>query len=207
MIAGLLLTLQAVSGQGVAEPLLPGLFEPAREGPVIEDIMVAPIFHRSFSCSQHSSGQEDTTGDALGTDCAIEGDTNGAGAGFRRPFRTDGARNEDWYGWQADVYAPIGGKITYLRNNPVTNMPGTMGRDPASIIVITARDGTNVVLAHTDRPRVKVGSVVRAGDVIAQVGNNGFSRAPHIHIGAYRGTTPLQIRWDLRAMGKVPELN
>ncbi|MEP9402279.1 peptidoglycan DD-metalloendopeptidase family protein [Sphingomonas silueang] len=202
MIVALSLALQAASA-----PLLPGLFEPATEGTAIEEIVVAPVFHEPFSCSQHASGQEATTGDALGTDCAIEGGTDASGVGFRRPFRTNGARNEDWYGWQADIHAPIGGTVRYVRTNPLTNPPGVMGRDPASVIVITAADGTNVVLAHTDRPRVKVGDVVVAGDVVAQVGNNGFSHAPHIHIGAYRGATPLQIRWDLRAMGKVPALS
>jgi len=34
------------------------------------------------------------------------------------------------------------------------------------------------------------------GQVIAQVGNNGRSHHPHIHVGAYKDTEPLQIRFD-----------
>jgi hypothetical protein len=45
---------------------------------------------------------------------------------------------------------------------------------------------------------------MRVGQVVAKLGNNGQTRAPGIHIGAYReaDSMPLQIRWDLRAMAK-----
>jgi len=49
---------------------------------------------------------------------------------------------------------------------------------------------------HFDKPRVHVGEQIAAGRVIARMGNNGLSSHPHIHIGAYRGTEPLQIRFD-----------
>ena len=48
---------------------------------------------------------------------------------------------------------------------------------------------------------VKEGDTVKAGDIVAKVGNNGFSRNPHIHVGAWKGNTPLQIRFDLKTMG------
>ena len=46
------------------------------------------------------------------------------------------------------------------------------------------------------------GCMCTSGQVVAKVGNNGYSRHPHIHIGAWKGNEPLQIRFDLRAMGK-----
>ena len=49
---------------------------------------------------------------------------------------------------------------------------------------------------------VKRGDPVVRGQVLGEGGNNGFGRAPHIHAGAWRGTTPLQIRWDLTATVK-----
>ena len=34
---------------------------------------------------------------------------------------------------------------------------------------------------------------VRVDEKIAVVGNNGYGRAPHVHIGAWLGETPLQV--------------
>ena len=59
-----------------------------------------------------------------------------------------------------------------------------------------------VVYAHVRDVVVSIGDPVKAGDVVAKVGNNGYSRHPHIHIGAWKGDTPLQIRFDLNVMGR-----
>lgn len=40
---------------------------------------------------------------------------------------------------------------------------------------------------------------------LSYVGNNGFCRNPHIHIGAYRGGKPLMIGFDANKVGKVRE--
>ena len=65
---------------------------------------------------------------------------------------------------------------------------------------LRSEDGTFFVIAHVQAMAVKQGQDVRAGQVLAQVGNNGFARMPHIHIGAWRGRDALQIRWDQRRM-------
>lgn len=78
-----------------------------------------------------------------------------------------------------------------------------MGRPPASMIRFRRSDGTLVLYAHITDHIVKVGDQVREGQVVAKVGNNGMARNPHIHIAAYRGTTPYQVRWDLRVMGEM----
>jgi murein DD-endopeptidase MepM/ murein hydrolase activator NlpD len=54
--------------------------------------------------------------------------------------------------------------------------------------------------------RVRKGDRVTSGQVVAVDGNNGTAKMPHVHVGAYLGSTPLQIRWDLRAEGQVPTL-
>jgi murein DD-endopeptidase MepM/ murein hydrolase activator NlpD len=73
------------------------------------------------------------------------------------------------------------------------------------MIQIRRADGIIVVLAHVANIRVKLGDRVTAGQVIANVGNNGMARNPHIHIGAWRESNaePLQIRWDLQAVAKL----
>jgi len=53
---------------------------------------------------------------------------------------------------------------------------------------------------------VRLGDRVSVGQVVALDGNNGSARNPHVHVGAYRGKTPLQIRWDLAAEGRIQTL-
>lgn len=64
-------------------------------------------------------------------------------------------------------------------------------------------DGVRVLYAHVRDVVVRVGDRVRAGQRVARVGNNGPAWFPHTHVGAWRGTTPLQVRFDLRAMGSM----
>ena len=137
-------------------------------------------------------------GDALGSDCIIQGgDVTDAG-GFVRTFRTDGSTNEDWYGWNAEVLAPFDGTVARIRINEVVNQPGQLGRPPASMIVFQRRRRRSPSATPMCRtcwsPR---GDTVTAGQVVAHVGNNGYGRSPHIHIGAWKDSTPYQIRWDL----------
>jgi hypothetical protein len=184
-----------------ATDLPPGLFQPAQEGEEIEYASLAPIFSGSYLCGEHPSGQLNVTGDALGTDCQIQGWDDGMPA-FLRPFRGEGLKNEDWFGWHAPVLSPIDGTVVGLHVNGVSNTPGEMGQPPASMITLRRADGVEVLLAHIEAPKVAIGDRVHAGDPLAVVGNNGMSRNPHIHVGAYKDATPLQIRWNLRAVPK-----
>ena len=141
-------------------------------------------------------------GDALGTDCTVFDSLRGGqdpAGWFAKAYRTDGKTNEDWYGWQQPVLAPFDGTVLEVHLNPVTNAPGDPNPKPASRIVFVRTDGTHVMYGHVNDVRVRKGERVRAGQPVARVGNNGYARAPHIHIGAWRGKTPLQIRFDLRS--------
>lgn len=193
----LIASLLAVAAPQEPAALPPGLFVPITPGDQIESVVVGPIFNAYALCSEHPAGSLVVTGDALGADCQIQSWSPGDGPEFAKPFRTDGHTNEDWYGWRADVLAPIDGTVTGVLVNAVVNTPGELGQPPAGMVLIQRADGVTVLLAHVDDQTVKVGDAVRRGQKVGVVGNNGMSRNPHIHIGAYRGTTPLQIRWDL----------
>jgi hypothetical protein len=171
--------------------------------PAIEQVELSPPYRLSYTCSEHFEGQLKYIGDARGQDCMVVGGIGADEQGYARPFRTDGKTNEDWYGWGAEVLAPFDAVVTKVHVNPVVNAPGTLGRPPASMIVFQRADGTSVLYAHVTDLRVQVGDAVKAGQPVAKVGNNGFARAPHIHVGAFRGDITLQIRWDLRAMAKL----
>ena len=170
----------------------------------IEHVTIHPVFTAHYSCSEHWEGQLPYSGDALGADCIVYGGMTADGkSGFMRAFRTDGLTNEDWYGWGEPVLAPFDSTVAKININPIVNKPGQTGKPPASFVVFKHADGTMVLVAHVAEITVKESDAVKAGQPFAKVGNNGFSRAPHIHIGAWREKTPLQIRFDLRAFGKM----
>ncbi|HEY6963819.1 MAG TPA: M23 family metallopeptidase [Erythrobacter sp.] len=172
------------------------------EGP-IEAVVLHPLFREPFVCGEHVAGEESIAGDALGTDCQIIGETQGRDRGFGRLYRGDGTRNEDWYSWGAAVLAPADGEVVGLLPNPRVNEPGTRGKPPAGLLQIRRADGVVIMMAHLTDFAVALGDRVTSGQVIARVGNTGPSYAPHVHVGASRGATPLQIRWDQKAMGAL----
>ncbi|QDZ06902.1 M23 family metallopeptidase [Sphingomonas panacisoli] len=202
MFMPLLLLAQVVA----PSPALPEkpIILPPKAAPVtgaIDQVSLGPIFRQPFMCMDHWFGQLEYAGDALGTDCMIGGGVDGIN-GFTKLYRTDGRTNEDWYGWRAEVLAPVSGKVVGLLGKSTSNVPGTMGKPPAAMVQILTADGVVIVLAHLTDFRVKKGDRVIAGQVIALDGNNGMARSPHVHVGAWRlrDNVPLQIRWDLRAM-------
>ena len=179
----------------------------AHIGSRIEVVELAPVFHQPFVCGEHPEGSLHYVGDALGRDCVITGGLDPVTSeGFPKPFRGDGSRNEDWFGFHADVHAPFDGVVEGVNDNTVENTPGHPSKALAGYIAFRRADGLEVTYAHTTRPIVKIGAHVRAGQVVAVVGDNGHARMPHIHIGAWRGSTPFQIRWDLRAEGRIASL-
>jgi hypothetical protein len=172
----------------------------------IEEVSLHPLFAADFACSEHFEGQLPYLGDALGSDCLVMGGLEAeseSDGGYMKLYRTDGKANEDWYGWREPVLSPISGTVDRINMNAVVNSPGQLGKPPATFIVIASKDGTRVLLAHITEVAVKEGDAVRAGQPLGVVGNSGFARSPHIHVGAWRGKSPLQIRFDLRAMAAM----
>ncbi|RKN75818.1 M23 family metallopeptidase [Paenibacillus ginsengarvi] len=163
----------------------------------IEFITIHPVHKHAFSVIEHPEGQYQHIGDALGCDCMIEKFVDG----FMRKYRSDGKQNEDWYGWDAEVLAPFDGIVESVYLNPVTNLVGEINPSRSSSITFLRNDGVRVFLGHVQNVLVTEGDSVKAGDLVARVGNNGYSRNPHVHIGAWKDKTPLQIRFDAREMG------
>jgi hypothetical protein len=192
-----------------APPAAPRLGPPPRAAAVtgaIAQVTLGPIFRRRFMCMEHPFGELEYAGDALGTDCMVVGGVDGQ-SGYMSPYRTDGRGNADWYGWHADVLAPVSGTVLGVLARSEENVPGTMGRPPAAQLRILTADGIVVVMAHLADFTVAAGDHVTAGQLIGHDGNNGVARSPHIHVGAWRQAddVPLQIRWDLRALAAVAD--
>ena len=190
----------AASAQGTPEKSVTAI-----KGP-IGHVLIHPLFKADYMCAEHWEGQLAYAGDDLGSDCIVYGGLAGnAKSGFSRAFRSDGKTNEDWFGWMEPVLAPFDATVAKIHINPVVNEPGQLGKPPASFVLFKHDDGTMVLMAHVADIAIKVGEKVTAGQPFARVGNNGFGRSPHVHVGAWKEKTPLQIRFDLRAMGKLKE--
>jgi len=163
----------------------------------LRSVLVHPVFSEGYACTEH--GAESASwdlGDAFGVDCFVEKEVQVDGRSWARPYSGTGNRNEDWYVWQREVLSPCTCKVVEVSINPEINQPGLMGKQPASIFKLQRDDGVIFHVVHFEKPLVKRGDAITAGQVIARVGNNGLSSHPHIHVGAYQGSEPLQIRFD-----------
>jgi Peptidase family M23 len=189
--------------QGGAAGANPERGRMTRSADAIADVVVYPIVRPHFVCLEHPEGQLTSLGDALGSDCLVP--DLGSGPAGRWPvfYRGEGRRNEDWYGWKVTVLAPFAGVVDSVHVNPKTNRPGERGAERASVIVFRRADGVRVLYAHVQDIRVHPGDTVAAGQPVAKVGNNGVAWFPHTHVGAWKGDRPLQVRFDLRAMGRM----
>jgi len=169
----------------------------------IAAVLAHPIFGELYSCTEHPQGSLRDLGDALGTDCFIQRLVTVEGRTWMRAHANDGRDNADWYGWGKDVLSPCSCRVVKINVNPVVNQPGVMGPPPPTFVMLERDDEVFFLLAHLGDLRVKVGDRVQSGEAIGRVGNNGQSRQPHIHIGAWRAGEPLQIRFDQAAMGRL----
>jgi murein DD-endopeptidase MepM/ murein hydrolase activator NlpD len=105
------------------------------------------------------------------------------GANERTHTGGDGAPLSSYAGFGLPVFAPADGRIVEVTDIFADNQPGTNG-DHANHLVIDIGGDRFVALAHVKQHSVtvRVGDVVRQGQLIAAVGNNGHSDEPHLHL-------------------------
>jgi murein DD-endopeptidase MepM/ murein hydrolase activator NlpD len=94
-----------------------------------------------------------------------------------------------------EALAPVAGLVTTVNHPTGVNPIGTMNASPVGLLEIKTKEGVNLLIAHLDNIRVKVGDEVPIGSVIGTISNNGFSGAPHLHIGAYINDEPVLIEF------------
>lgn len=203
---------QLVSIAVVAVPFGPAVGAVQTER--IEAVLVHPPVAARFQCSEHPLGAEDHVPDALGADCVVVRRVGGPNGDLLSLYTGDGSHNEDWHGWREPLLAPCDGRVDIVSMNPETAQPGKPGPGRSSAILFRCGpdddpDPIQVALIHVREVVVVEGDPVRAGDVVARMGNNGSSFNPHVHIGAFRGelfsddAVPLQVRIDLAALGRL----
>jgi len=168
----------------------------------IESVLAHPPFDSYYVCGEHRQGELEYIGDDLGTDCVVEKLVTENDRTWARAHEGDGTKNEQWFGWRAQLLSPCECKVTKVIVNPVVNDPGRLGEPPSSMIILERKDSVHFLLAHVQEIAVKEGDQIVYGQPIAKVGNNGYGRIPHVHVGAWKGETALQIRWDTSIAAK-----
>ena len=105
------------------------------------------------------------------------------GANGRTHRGGSGAPLADYAGFGSAVLAPADGRIVEVADGYADNPPGTNG-DYANHVVIDVGGGRFVSMAHVQQGSVsvRVGDIVRRGQQLAAVGNNGHSSEPHLHM-------------------------
>lgn len=110
-------------------------------------------------------------------------------------FRGTGARNEDWYAWGQPLYATGDGTVVDAADATADNIrggenffrPDQLKSTPmhfyGNYVVIHHGNGEYSLLGHVQKGSlsVKVGDVVKRGQLVARIGNSGSSNNPHVH--------------------------
>ncbi len=95
---------------------------------------------------------------------------------------------------KSEVFATADGIVSYVE----PNNRGGFGR----VIKIMHGYGFQTVYAHLNKTKVKIGQVVKKGDLIGLSGNSGRSSGPHLHYEIMYGTKVLDPRdyifWDIQ---------
>jgi hypothetical protein len=112
-----------------------------------------------------------------------------------RTRRTDATGNESYYAWRKSVRAVADGEVVEVENGKEdrSGVPGSTAaclRTPANRVILRHADGVHTAYLHTKQGSMPTtltkGAHVKAGDVIALVGNSGYSSEPHLHFFAFR---------------------
>lgn len=140
-----------------------------------------PNLHRSLRLAV--DGTQIETGEAFAVDWGLVKGTS--------LYSGDGTQNEDHYAYGADVLAVADGTVVFAQDGKPEETP--YQAQPATDI--TDYGGNKVILQiaprvyaayehlATNTVAVKVGAKVKAGDVVAKLGNTGPSQGAHLHFG------------------------
>jgi hypothetical protein len=100
--------------------------------------------------------------------------------------------NEDYPIFMEKVISPLNGVVFRVVNNIDDNLPycGNYPYNTGNTVVIQ-NERRFLLMGHLRKGsiRVKVGDIVKSGDLIAEAGNSGYSERPHLHMQLIESST------------------
>ena len=125
-------------------------------------------------------------------------------------YHDDGSINENYYGYDKPLLAPIDGFVVDLVDGIIDSKAYPdlrVSQDSLDVrgnyIVIKASNGEYCTLCHIKKNsfKVTIGDIVHCGEEIARVGNSGRTKGAHIHMQVNRGmdffnSEPLVIKFN-----------
>ena len=117
-----------------------------------------------------------------------------------RLFEGDGARNEQWFGFGAEITAVAPGTVVFthdgLADGTPKSLPKTIqqpGDGAGNHVIVQIEPGVWAFYAHLEQGSVavEVGDQIVTGQPIGRLGNSGNSIGPHLHFGLIDGLNPL----------------
>jgi len=104
-----------------------------------------------------------------------------------RTFAGSGTKNEEFFAFGKNVLAPASGTVVAVEGGRPDSVPGRFDRDAepqGNFVVLDLGSNVWAFFLHLKSGSlvVKPGQKVRAGDVVAQVGNSGRGLEPSLHL-------------------------
>ncbi len=160
-----------------------------REAPVerVEGYSITAPLKGTWVCTA-SPGSEDFSGhlhDPYGRysyDIRIFREINGE----RVTFSGDPNKNESFFAWDQPIYCVEDGKVVFLEDRWPDNFGLKANTESNNNRVLVEHAGKRASCYYHIRQgsaKVKLGQAVRAGQVLAHLGNAGSSSEPHLHFG------------------------
>jgi murein DD-endopeptidase MepM/ murein hydrolase activator NlpD len=102
-----------------------------------------------------------------------------------KSYQTDGLKNEDFYAFGKDIYAPCEGEVVLVVDGVKDNKPGELNPIylPGNSVIIKTANNEYLFFAHFKQHSIKVqqGHKVIQGELLGLCGNSGNSSEPHLH--------------------------
>ena len=102
-----------------------------------------------------------------------------------KSFRTDGLKNEDYYVFGKEIFAPCDGEVVLVVEGVKDNIPGELNPiyAPGNSIIIKTDKNEFMLFGHFKQNSIKViqGQKIIQGTLLGLCGNSGNSSEPHLH--------------------------